>query len=98
MEILLQKEQDSVLSIKATQDWQGPIIGEVKWGDTLSEVREKLQSLGEPVQGDRQPGVPTATYLSADRSYGVLLLFDESNKLIEAQLTRLVPGSDYQGA
>lgn len=77
-------------------DWQGPLFGEVRWGDLAPDVREKLQHLGEPIQGDRGPG-QTLTYLSPDYSHGVVLLFDNAGRLIEAQLTRQVPGSDCQG-
>ncbi|MEW8977973.1 MAG: hypothetical protein AB2385_06160 [Symbiobacterium sp.] len=95
LEVLVQSEQDSVLSVRATQDWPGLIIGEVRWGNSLSEVTEKLQSLGKPIQGDKGP--TTLTYLSADKSHGIVFVFDEANQLVEAHLTRQLPGSDYQG-
>lgn len=95
LEVLLQKDPAVVLSVTATTEWEGSIIGEVRWGDSLSEVSEALRSLGEPIHGDRGP--TTLAYLSVDGSYGVVLVFDESDRLTEARLTRQVPGSDYQG-
>jgi|GEM_PF-3892304 len=96
LDVLIHKDLGSVLSVKATKDWPGPIIGDIRWGDSLSEVRAKLQALGEPIQGDKGP--ITLTFTSPDKSHGITLVFDENDhQLTKAELDRQIPGSDYQG-